>query len=114
MSLSLGRDPEVMVIRKNLREEYEKRLLGSSIRETFSWEFQVRNNKALAINLVVLDQYPLAVRKSIEVEVIDSKGATINKDSGEACWKLEMKPNERKIQRFKYSVKYPESLSLNR
>lgn len=112
LSLSLGRDPEVVVERTAIKELYEKKTLGNNIKETFAWELAVRNNKGAQINLVLQDQYPLAVQKSVETELLERSDAKLNTDEGILLWKVPVKAGDRRVFKFKYSVKYPEGLAV--
>jgi len=73
----------------------------------------VRNNKKEAIDILIKDQYPISQNKEIEVELIDSDGATINTEIGVLNWKLKLLPGEVKKLRISYSVKYPKDKTLN-
>lgn len=112
LSLSLGRDRNIFIERKGNKEMFDKRFLGSSIKETIGWDITVKNNKNTKITIVVEDQFPVSEKKSIEVERHESSNAKLNDDTGKLTWALELEPNEKKILNFKYSVKYPNDLNL--
>jgi hypothetical protein len=59
------------------------------------------------------DQYPISTDKDIEVELLESSGAVINKESGVLTWKLELAPGESKKYRISYSVRYPKDKVVN-
>ncbi len=110
--ISLGRDPEVVVERTSISEQYERKILGNNIKETYAWELAVRNNKNAEINLVLQDQYPLAVQKSVETELLESSGATVDENEGQVLWKTPVKEGEKKTYKVKYSVKYPQNIAI--
>ncbi|MES2628485.1 MAG: mucoidy inhibitor MuiA family protein [Bacteroidota bacterium] len=112
--LSLGRDPEVVVERKAVKELYERKTFGSNIRETFAWEISVRNNKGQPITLLLQDQVPLAVSKTVEIEVLESSQAKLDSEEGIALWKEKIESGGKKTFKLKYSVKYPENTRIYR
>jgi hypothetical protein len=73
----------------------------------------VRNNKKDKAQLLLKDQYPISTDKDIEVELLDSSGATVNNDNGVLTWKLELAPGESRQYRISYSIKYPKDKALN-
>ncbi len=110
--LSLGRDPQVVVERTSVKEQYEKKVLGNNIKETYAWEIAVRNNKGSDITIEIRDQYPLAVLKSIETELIETSGAKVDTEDGSVVWKTPVKAGERKTFNLKYTVKYPQNIGI--
>jgi hypothetical protein len=79
---------------------------------TVGWDITVRNTKGTAINLELHDQYPLSPQSEIEVKLVESGEATVNKDTGLLTWKLDLAPKESKKLGFAYSVKYPKDLPV--
>ena len=65
------------------------------------------------LRLLLKDQYPISSSKDIEEELLDSGGASVNKDTGMLTWKMELAPGESKRIRVSYSVKYPKDKTVN-
>ena len=107
LSISLGRDRNIVVKREGNKELFDKRVVGNYIKETVGWNIMVRNNKDAKINIVIEDQFPISERKSIEVNRIDYSGAKLNDKTGKLLWDLELNANEKKELKFNYLVKYP-------
>ncbi len=107
LMLSLGRDNNVTVSREGNKEKNDKRLIGSMVKEDVGWNITVRNNKNVDIRIIVEDQYPLSVRKSIEVEVPEIKDAIVDALTGSLRWEVKLGPSEKKVLSYSYSVKYP-------
>ena len=107
LSISLGRDRNIVVKREGNKELFDKRVVGNYIKETVGWNITVRNNKYAKINIVIEDQFPISERKSIEVNRIDYSGAKLNDKTGKLLWNLELNANEKKELKFNYMVKYP-------
>ena len=113
LNLTLGRDKRVVVKKEKLVDYSSVKFLGSNKQQKITYELAVKNNKKDTVRMLLKDQYPLSTNKEIEVELLDSGGASINTDIGVLTWKLELAPGENKKIRFAYSVKYPKDKSLN-
>jgi TonB-dependent SusC/RagA subfamily outer membrane receptor len=107
LNLTLGRDKRVVVTREKLTDFSSVKFLGSNKKQTFTYEITVRNNKKEAVQMEIRDQYPLSSNKDIEVELLQSDGASVNGETGIVTWKTQLAPGEIKKYRVSYSVKYP-------
>jgi uncharacterized protein (TIGR02231 family) len=107
LELSLGRDKNVVVTREKLKEFSERRILGSSKKETHAFDIVVRNKKKQGVEIVIEDQIPVSKNKELEVEVIDKSNAYHIAETGRMIWKLKLEPNETRKLKFAYSLKYP-------
>jgi TonB-dependent SusC/RagA subfamily outer membrane receptor len=107
LNLSMGRDKQIIVKREKVAESSGTKFLGSNRKQTFTYEIKVRNNKKDAINLTLKDQYPVSTDKDLEIELLQSDEASVNKETGELTWKLNIPSGETKKVRISYSVKYP-------
>lgn len=107
LNLSMGRDKKIVIKREKVAEQSGTKLLGSSKKQTFTYEIRLRNGKNEDVNLLLKDQYPVSTDKSIEVELISSDGASVNTETGVLTWKLTLKPGVTQKVRISYSVKYP-------
>ena len=113
LSISLGRDKNIAIKREGNTELFDKRVVGSYIKETIGWKISVRNNKDTKINIVIEDQFPISYRKSIDVDRIDYVGAKLDDKTGMLLWDLELNANESKDVQFNYQVRYPKYLNMN-
>lgn len=113
LSLSLGRDDDIYVSRKMIRHKNDRIFLGSNIKETLSWEINVKNNKPHSVKLIVEDQFPISEKTSVEVELLETSGAIIDKLTGLVKWELELDAGESKSLILKYLVKYPKNAIVN-
>lgn len=107
LNLSMGRDKQITIKREKVAELNSVKILGSNKKQTYTYEIKVRNGKKDAINLLLKDQYPVSTDKDLEIELLQSDEAMINKETGVLTWKLSIAPNETKTVRISYSVKYP-------
>ncbi len=113
LNLTLGRDKRIVVKREKVKDFSSVKFLGSNKKEVFTYEITVRNNKKDKVQLLLKDQYPISSDKDIEDELLESGGATVNKDTGVLTWRLELAPGESRQYRISYSVKYPKDKTVN-
>jgi uncharacterized protein (TIGR02231 family) len=112
LQISLGRDKGISVKRTRLAEFTERKFLGTNRIESRGWEIVVRNNKSMAVKLLIEDQIPVSINKEIEITANEVSGADYNKESGKLLWRIELKPSESKTFRTKYTVKYPRNKTV--
>lgn len=113
LNLTLGRDKRVVITREMLKDFSSVKFLGSNKKQTFTYEITVRNNKKEAVQMELRDQYPLSTNKDIEVELLQSDDASVDKETGFLTWKPQLAPGEIKKYRVSYSVKYPKDKVIN-
>ena len=112
LNINLGRDRKLNIKREKISDKSGTKFFSGSKIQTFTYEITVRNNKKDKIDLILKDQYPLSTDKEIEIELIQSDGASINSETGILTWQLNMVPNETKKFRVSYSVKYPKDKQI--
>ncbi len=113
LSVSLGRDKRIVVLRERVKDFSSRKAIGSSIRETAAWQITVRNTRNEPVKLVVEDQVPVSKISQIEVTVTDVGAAKYNKDTGKLIWEMSLQPNESRKMVFKYEVKYPKDRQVS-
>ncbi|RYJ43707.1 DUF4139 domain-containing protein [Flavobacterium beibuense] len=107
LRLSMGRDKKVSVKREKVVDKSGSKFLSSYKEQTFTYDLTVKNNKKETIALMLKDQYPISTDKEIEIELLESDHAKINKETGVLTWELNLKPGESKKLRISYKVRYP-------
>ena len=112
LSISLGRDKNIVVKRTSIKEFSKKQFLGSNKIDYRTFEISIRNNKKQSINLIVEDQFPLSTMKEVEVDKIENKEADLDSETGKLKWTILLEPAKEKKVGFKYSVKYPKNNTL--
>jgi hypothetical protein len=112
LSISLGRDKNIIVKREGNKEMFDKRIIGNNIKEVLGWDITIKNNKGTRVKIIVEDQFPLSQKKSIEVERLETSNAHVDDKTGKLTWRFELGPNEKKVVNYKYSVKYPKYVNL--
>ena len=111
--LSLGRDEQITVKRVQPKDFTERRkVFSNTIKETYTYEIALKNNKSIPIKVEILDQVPVSRQKEIVVELEDRGGAIYNEEFGKLKWEIEIPANQSKRVRFTYSVKYPKDKAV--
>lgn len=113
LSLSLGRDPSVVVSREKIRDFNKKRFLGNKKIQSTGWEIRVRNKKDKPIRIVIQDQIPVSHSSEIVVTAEEPDGAKLDAENGHLEWVLDIPPGSSKSVRFSYSVKYPKGGNIS-
>ena len=113
LNLSMGRDKKISIKREKVVDKSGTKFLSSKKEQTFTYDITIRNNKKEMVELLLKDQYPLSPDKEIEIELKESDGAKINTETGILTWNLKLKPNETKVIRISYKVKYPKDKTID-
>ena len=113
LDLSLGRDRSIVVKRQRVKDFTAKKTVGNTVRETIGIEITIRNQKGSAVELFVEDQIPVSANKEIEVELVQSSKAVVDKQKGFLRWRSSIEPSGVRKLVFVYSVKYPKDTQIN-
>jgi hypothetical protein len=109
LSVSLGADKNVLVKRIQQKDQNEKSLIGSNMRATRSFSYQIFSRKVVPVTLNLEDQIPISTSNEVTVEKMELSDAIVDANSGLLTWKLQLKPNEKKELKVAYQVKYPKN-----
>lgn len=107
LTLSLGRDQNVVVTREKVKEYSSSQLVGSNRKALFAYEINVRNKKAHPIDIRIEDQFPIPNTKEITVDEIEDTDAVKDKENGLLTWNLKVDPGKTQKIDLKYEIKYP-------
>jgi uncharacterized protein (TIGR02231 family) len=107
LSISLGRDQNIIVSRDIIKDYTEDKFLSSNIERTFAYEIKIKNNKKSSEKITVEDQIPISKNEDIVVKLIESSGAQVNAETGKLKWKVDVDGGKSVIKKLIYSVKYP-------
>ncbi|GIV37199.1 MAG: hypothetical protein KatS3mg032_1578 [Cyclobacteriaceae bacterium] len=113
LSVSMGRDPRLIIKREQRKDFTTRKTMGSNIRQSKAWNISLRNTRTVPVTIMVEDHVPVSRNSQIEVTLIDSGGARYNKETGKLSWELTLQPNESKTVGFAYEVKYPKGRQIN-
>ncbi len=107
-----GTDTRLNIQRVRLTDYTKRKVLGSTITETFGFEITYKNNNAVPIEVVIEDQIPLSTGSDVEITVEKADGAQYDKEIGKLTWKIEAKPGQSKKVNFVFTIKYPKEKNL--
>ncbi|NQT26216.1 mucoidy inhibitor MuiA family protein [candidate division KSB1 bacterium] len=114
LELTLGIDEGIEVERRLINRFVEsKGLLGRDQRVTMEYEFILQNHKSTKERIVLQDHIPISQHEKVEVKLLipDEKEVAIDMQK-RLTWEVTLKPGEKKILPFKYSVKYPNHMNF--
>lgn len=112
MMIPLGKDGQVSVQHKLVRQNVSKTLLKGQIRKEYTYEIQIKNHKPYEMSFRIYDQIPVSRGNAISVDVIDLAGAQLNAETGEICWKMVFGAGETRKFRFSYAVSHPKDQTV--
>lgn len=112
LSLSMGRDKKISIERVKVIEKSGSKFLSSKKEQTFTYDIIVRNNKKESAQITVKDQYPISTLENLEVELLESSGAEVAKETGILQWQMKLKPGETKKVRLSYRVRHPKNIAV--
>ncbi|MBK8196667.1 MAG: DUF4139 domain-containing protein [Lewinellaceae bacterium] len=111
--LSLGRDEQITIKRVQPQDFTErKKIFGSTIKETYTYEIAIKNNKSIPVTVDLLDQIPVSKQKEIVVEIEETGGSKYNADFGKLEWQVAVPAGQTKKVRFTYSIKRPKDKAV--
>lgn len=113
LSLSLGKDPNIIVKRTLLKKETKEKIVGTKKERTFAYSIEVKNLKSTSIDIVVQDQFPITQNAAIEIENIDLGKGVLNDRTGLIEWEFNLKPKTSKDIKFSYQVKHDKDQNIN-
>jgi len=109
LTLSLGRDGNVLVKREKKKDYSSRQFVGSNQKIVFSYEISIRNKKAQPITIVIVDQIPVANDKDISVDKLEDSNADYDDESGLLQWKKAISAGKTELINLRYAVRYPKS-----
>lgn len=113
LEISLGRDKNIIVQRKKLKDKEKEQIVGNTIIKTVTMEISIRNNKNSSVELTVEDQIPVTNEKDIKITFIgDNFSGIYNENTGMLKWNINLKPKENRVLTFSYSIKYDKDKRL--
>ncbi len=112
LSLSLGRDSKIQVLRKLKSEMSTKKISGSTKKDTYYYDIQIRNNRTVPVRINVFDQIPLSNSSEITVTVETIGTGKKNDLTGEVSYMVTLQPGEIANMEIGYSVRYPKNAKI--
>jgi hypothetical protein len=112
LTLSLGRDANVLVTREKVKDLSSRQLIGSNQKAVYAYDVIVRNKKSLPVTIVVEDQIPVPNTKDIDVEKIEDSDGDYKEATGIIKWKKIIDPGKTETIKLKYAIKFPKEQQI--
>lgn len=113
LDLSLGRDKKLVVTRTKLKEFNNEKTVGTSKKETFSYEIIVKNTRKTPVEVELMDQIPVSQDAEIVVEATELSKGVLDPATGFVTWRMNIPPGEQQRVVLTYTIKYPKSKQVN-
>lgn len=110
--LSLGTDAQVLVNRTNQKQFSKKTFLSGKQVQERSYKLEVKNTRSETVHITVQDQIPVSSDKEVEVELLESGNAKLDKETGILEWDVEIPAGKIWETTFTFSVKSPNSMRV--
>ena len=107
LTLSLGRDNNVLVTREKVKDVSSRQFIGSNQKAVYAYDIVIRNKKKQPIVVVIEDQVPVPNTKEITVDKLEDSNAEYEGDTGILKWKKEIASGKAETIKLKYAVRYP-------
>jgi uncharacterized protein (TIGR02231 family) len=112
LSISLGRDQNLSVSRESLKDFSEDKLLSGDLERTFAFEIKVKNNKKVAVIILIEEQVPVSKNKDITVKLVESSGAEFNPENGRLKWLVDVEAGKSVSKKLVYSIRHPKDKKI--
>ena len=112
LSLSLGRDPNLIVKRTLLKKESKEKIIGTQKEKINSYEIELKNLKSVNATIIIQDQLPVTQNADITIESVDTGKARYNQTTGLLEWEINLKSKESRTINFGYKVKYSKDQNI--
>ncbi len=112
LELSLGRDKRILIKRERVKDVSGAVLIGGKRERRFSYETTVQNLRKDSVDLILIDQIPVNMQKDINIDLEERAGATLNEQSGELTWRLELKGGQSLRKKFSFKVRWPKDQTI--
>lgn len=113
LDISLGRDKKLVVTRTKLKEFNNEKTVGSSKKETYSYEIVVKNTRKTPVEVELMDQIPVSQDAEIIVEATELSKGELDPATGFVTWHMNILPGETQKVVLTYTIKYPKSKQVN-
>lgn len=112
MEISLGRDNNIIVSRKRVKDKTEKTFLGGKRVDVYKWKIHIRNGKKEDISVILKEPIPVSRNEDIKVTHHELSGGRLHKETGILKWDFKLSPNKEKEFTISYEIKYPKDKNI--
>ena len=112
LALSLGRDNDIRVERKELEDRTSRKAIGSERKQTMTYDITVKNSSPGRVRLTLRDQVPVSMNDQIKVEVLELSGGGMNATDGTVEWPMDLEPGASKTVKLSFSIRHPKGWNV--
>ncbi|PCI96480.1 MAG: hypothetical protein COB15_09950 [Flavobacteriales bacterium] len=110
LSLYLGKDKNVIAIKKESNTNKEQQLIGNYYVDKSEINIVVKNNSSETLSIHVLDQIPVfEIGDKTKFNLNGIEQAIYSNKEGSLLWKFSLSANESQIIDYKYDIKIPKN-----
>ncbi len=111
--VQLGVDDRIRVQRELARRDVSKSLIGGIRRSEFGYRITLISLLDAPARIVLFDQVPVSRHESIKVKLLNASPTPDEQDDLNIMqWKLTLKPREKQVITFNFSVEHPRDLHV--
>ena len=107
LDLSLGRDNDIRVERKELEDRTSRKAIGNEPKQTMTYDITVKNNSAAPVHVTLRDQVPVSMDDQIKVEVLELSKGELNAPDGFVEWPMELEAGASSTVKLSFSIRHP-------
>lgn len=112
LSLSLGRDKSIEVKRTQVNDKTTDRIIGANNTKSLAYTIEIRNGKAIPVEVIVKDQFPISQDDDIKVEITETDNGEVDATTGFVTWRNKLKPKEEETYLLQFEITYPKNTTL--
>jgi uncharacterized protein (TIGR02231 family) len=112
LALSLGRDNDIRVERKELEDRTGRRIIGSERKQTMTYEITVKNTTTAPVQLILRDQIPVSMDDQIRVQVLELSNGVLDGPEGMVEWPLDLQPGASSTVKLSFEIRHPKGWNV--
>lgn len=112
LSVSLGRDKNVVVSRVKVKGKVRNQLLGATKKSAVAYNISVHNTHNYPIDVEIQDQVPISNDKEVIVTIDEMADASYAEKIGVLTWALHLEAGETKTIEFGFNIRYPKNKAV--
>ncbi|MDG5491961.1 mucoidy inhibitor MuiA family protein [Psychroserpens sp. SPM9] len=113
LTISLGVDPNVIVKREQPKDYKKNAFIGNNKIISKRYDIEIKNNKSVAIDLILYDRIPISQHKDIKIDDIETGTSEYDDKKGILKWNVNLEAKAKDTFTFSYVVKYPKYKRVN-
>lgn len=114
--LPVGKDNSIFLNHSEIADKkyFKINNSGKKRKTTLAYQFELKNNNSFPVSFELIDQIPISQTKLAKVTVENTSNGTINKETGEINWILELNPGETTTKKLLFTIEMDSSYSYRK